>query len=263
MTTEPDAAVTRVVASCLGAAAAIEVHDPLTGKTLGRSVSLNEEAPTGRARLLALAIAELIAASWTELESNPRPRVPPAVLVAPPAAREAARAALAGRSIQLAAVFDTHLMASADWLFGGGARASVRISRLLFLQVDALADYGQLDRPTGTVGVVMPSGSAALGVSRWTSAALRPALSVGLRAGYVWMNGVPAGGAAVSAHQQGVWLGPEASLQVSAWASARVHPVVGLTAGAHLLGVRGTVNDGRDVEAVGLWGGVNAAVALQ
>jgi hypothetical protein len=77
------------------------------------------------------------------------------------------------------------------------------------------------------------------------------------------MNGIADAGAATSARQDGAWLGPEVALQVSIWPSARIHPILGLAAGAHLVGVRGTVEGGRDVEAVGIWGGVNAAVAVR
>ena len=259
----PDGTVTQVTATCLSTVAALEVADPTTGKSLGRTVALTETAASGRARLLALAVAELVAASWSELQSNPQPRAPPATALAPYAAREAARAAVADRSVEVAAAFDVHVLASGDVLFGGGARAAVWISPLVLARFDALADYAEVDRGTGRVAVLMPSVSAALGISRWIGASLRPAISVGLRGGYVRMNGIADGTAATPAHQQGVWLGPEVTLQVSAWDRRRVHPVVGVAAGAHLLGVRGTVNDGRDVEAVGIWAGISAAVAVR
>ena len=261
----PDGTVTRVTATCLSVVAALEVVDPTTGKSLGRTVALTETAPSGRARLLALAVAELVAASWSELQSNPQPRAPTATPLAPYAAREAARAAVADRSLalELAAAFDVHVLASGDVLFGGGARAAVWMSPLLLARFDAVADYAEVGRGTGRVAVLMPSVSAALGVSRWIGASLRPAISIGLRGGYVRMNGIADGTTATAAHQQGVWLGPEVTLQVSAWERARVHPIVGVSAGAHLLGVRGTVNDGRDVEAVGMWAGVSAAVAVR
>ena len=149
--------------------------DPTTGKSLARTVALTEAAPNGRARLLALAVAELVVASWSELQSNPQPRAPPATPLAPYAAREAARAAVADRSLELAAAFDVHVLASGDFLFGGGARAAVWISPLILARFDALADYAELDRATGSVAVIMPSVSAALGVSRWIGASLRPA----------------------------------------------------------------------------------------
>jgi len=261
--TAPDATVTRVTATCRDTLAALEVIDPTTGKSLGRTVTLTEAPQNGRARLLALAVAELVAASWSELQNNPKPRAPAATPLAPSAAREAARAAVAERSIELGAAFDVHLLASGDWLFGGGARAGVWISPLFFARFDALADYAELGRASGTVAVLMPSASAALGISSWMGPSLRPAVSVGLRAGYVRMNGIADGTAGTSFQQQGAWLGPEVALQVTALARARVHPIVGVSAGAHLIGLRGTVNNGRDVEAVGLWGGITAAVAVR
>ena len=259
----PDATVTKVTATCRGTLAALEVVDPTTGKSLERTVALTEAAPNGRARLLALAVAELVVASWSELQSNPQPRAPAATPLAPYAARESARAAVVDRALELAAAFDVHCLASRDCLFGGGVRAAVWISPLLLARFDAVADYGELGRGTGRVAVIMPSVSAALGASRWIGSSLRPAVSLGLRGGYVRMNGIADGTAATTSRQQGPWFGPELALEVSAWPRARVHPILGFAAGAHLLGVRGTVSGGRDVEAVGLWGGVTAALAVR
>jgi hypothetical protein len=260
----PDATVTQVTATCRNTLAQLDVIDPNTGKSLARTVALTDAPPNGRARLLALAVAELVAASWSELQSNPQPRAAPATPLAPYGARQAARAAVADRSFELAAAFDVHVLASGDWLFGGGARAAVWVSPLFFARFDALADYAELGRSGGSVAVMMPSMSVALGASRWIGTSLRPAISLGLRGGYVRMNGIADGRAATPDHQQGVWLGPEVVLQVSAWPQARVHPILGVAAGAHLVGVRGTTMEkGRDVEAVGLWGGINAAVAVR
>jgi len=261
--TAPDATVTRVTATCRNTVAELEVVDPTTGKSLGRAVTLAEAPQNGRARLLALAVAELVAASWSELQNNPQPRAPTATPLAPAPAREAARVAVSERSVELGAAFDVHILSSGDWLFGGGARAGVWISPLLFARFDALADYAEVGRPGGAVAVLMPSLSAAVGMSPWIGPSVRPAISLGLRGGYVRMNGMADAGAATPSHQQGAWLGPEVALQVSAFAGARVHPILGLAGGAHVLGVRGTVNNGRDVAAVGFWGGINAAIAVR
>jgi hypothetical protein len=259
----PDPTVTQVTAACGGAVAALKVVDPTTGKSVERSVVLAEAAPNGRARLLALAVAELVDASWSELQSNPRPEAPSAMPLAPYAARESARAAVSDRSTEIAAAFDMHLLASHDLLFGGGLRTEVWLSRLWSARFDALADYGELQRNTGSVAVLMPSVSAAIGASRWMGASLRPAVSLGLRAGYVRMSGIAADQTAAGSRQQGAWLGPELTLQVSLWARARLHPIVALAGGAHLLGVRGTVHGDRDVEAVGFWGRLSAGLAVR
>jgi len=259
----PDDTVTRVTAACRGTLAELAVADPTTGKSVERTVALTEAAPNGRARLLALAVAELVAASWSELQTNPHPRAPAATPLAPYAARESARAAMADRSLELAVAFDMHRLGGGDYLFGGGVGAVVWLSPLLLARLDALADYGELERGAGRVAVIMPSISAAIGVSRWLGAHLRPALTLGLRGGYVRMNGIADDQNATAARQQGAWLGPELALQVSVWPRGRVHPIVGLAVGTHLLGVRGTVDGGRDVEAVGFWGGVSAALAVR
>jgi hypothetical protein len=258
----PDQATTQVTATCSAQSAQLRVVDPTTGKSLERSVALAQAAATARARLLALAIAELVAASWSELESNPDPRAPPAVPLAPPAAREAARSAIAPRPIELAAVADAHLLASRDVIFGGGARTEVGISPTFFVRFDGLVHHAELSRQSGTIAVTMPSLSGALGACL-CAAWLRPRMSLGARAGYVWMSGVAGDGATTGTRQEGAWLGPELAVELSAWPRARVHPVFALSVGAHLVGVRGTVDGGRDVMATALWGGLSLGVAVR
>jgi len=260
-----ESGVTRATVACGGGVANISVVDPTLGKAVERSVAFTDTPPKARARLLALAVAELVVASGSELESTPLPPAPPPTPPATPASeRPAARAGgVAAGPVELAALFDLRLLASRDWLLGGGARAAARLSPLFFVQADALLDYAQLGRVSGSVAVTMPSLSLAIGASKDIGPALCPAISAGVRAGYVWMNGTPAGTAATGSHQQGPWLGPELLLQVSAWASERVHPVLGVSAGAYLVGVRGTIDGDRAVEAVRFWGGISAGLALR
>jgi hypothetical protein len=259
----PDPATTQVQATCSGEEADLRVVDPTTGKSVERSVALFQAPPMARARLLALAIAELVAASWSELESNPEPTPPPAVPLAPMSAREAARDVVAWLPVELAAVADAHLLASGDLVFGGGPRSEVWISRTLFLRFDALAHDAQLSRPTGSVGLTMASVSGALGAS-FGHAWLQPRVSLGVRAGYLWMSGVAASAGSSGYREDGAWGGPELAVECSAWPRAHVHPLLSLSVGAHVLGVRGTVNGGgRDVLATGLWGGLSLGVAVR
>jgi hypothetical protein len=258
----PDEATTRITATCTAGAANLRVVDPTTGKSVERSVALSQAAPTARARLLALAMAELVAASWSELEDNPEPKAAPAAPLAPSAAREAARRVVAPAPIELCALADAHLLASRDVLLGGGARAAFWLSPLLFLRFDALADYREVSRPTGTIALTMPSVSSALGASFGT-ALLQPRLSVGVRAGYAWLNGVAASAATTGGREAGVWAGPELGFELSAWPRARIHPLLSLSLGAHVLGVRGTVNGGRDIRATGLWSGLSLGAAVR
>ncbi len=259
----PDRATTKVTATCSADSANLRVLDPTTGKSVERVVALSQAAASARARLLALAIAELVAASWSELEINPEPKAPPAVPLAPEAAREAARAAIAPTLIELAVVADAHLLASRDLLLGGGARSEIWISPTFFLRFDALAHYAELSRASGTIAVTMPSVSSALGVCL-CAASLRPSMSLGARAGYAWMNGVAGDAATTGARQEGAWVGPELALELSPWHRTRVHPVLSLSIGAHVVGVTGTVNgDGRDVTATGLWSALSVGAAVR
>jgi len=82
---------TLVVVQCREATASLAVDDPITKKTLQRTLDLSSFPANARSRFLAIAIAEFVSTSWTELESNPQPSVPTAGPPAPPAARKAAR----------------------------------------------------------------------------------------------------------------------------------------------------------------------------
>ena len=82
---------TIVLVSCSGKTIALHVDDPVTGKSLERSIDLSAEVPKARPRLVALAIVELVSASWTELEANPQPKVPAVTATASPAAKDAAK----------------------------------------------------------------------------------------------------------------------------------------------------------------------------
>ena len=87
-----DARDTTIVAvSCTGKTIALRVEDPITGKSLERTIDLSSEVANARPRLVALAIVELVSASWTELEANPKPKVPAVTATASPAAKDAAK----------------------------------------------------------------------------------------------------------------------------------------------------------------------------
>ena len=258
----PDRTTTQITATCAAESVNLRVIDPTTGKSVERSVALSQAAPPARARLLALAMAELVAASWSELEDNPEPKALPTAPLAPQAAREAARGAIAPLPIELAALADVHLLASRDLLKGGGVQTEIWILPRFFLRFDARVHYAELSRPSGTIALTMPSVSGALGAS-FGSAWLQPRLSIGARAGYAWLNGVAGSAASTGDRQQGAWAGPEVSLELSAWPRARVHPLLSFSVGAHIFGLRGTVNDGRDIMATGLWSGLSLGAAVR
>jgi hypothetical protein len=89
--------VTRVIIECKGPRAVLRVGDPLSRKVVQRTIDLGAYEPKARGRLLALATAELVVASWTELESNPNPKVEPAGPPPPTGVRAAARRVVRAR----------------------------------------------------------------------------------------------------------------------------------------------------------------------
>ncbi|HMI89853.1 MAG TPA: hypothetical protein VK509_00755, partial [Polyangiales bacterium] len=92
---EVPAHATRVTARCDSGSVLLEVIDPLTRKTVARTIALEPVALSARARVLAIAIAELVSASWFELERarKPEPAQFAAQSAAPPALVNAERAA--------------------------------------------------------------------------------------------------------------------------------------------------------------------------
>lgn len=108
----------------------IAVSDPLTGKRLARDVPLPADEP-GRERVVALAIAQLFAASWLELllpsepapaETVPVPTTPTPEPAAVAAARTDARKRVRPRSIAVAfgGVVRGRALEAAPMLTGGG-----------------------------------------------------------------------------------------------------------------------------------------------
>ena len=88
---------TRVAVRCSAGAAALQVADPLTTKVVTRSIALQDVHPSARARVLAIAIAELVSASWFELE-RARRDVREAAVVSAPVRQERAAAIRAVRA---------------------------------------------------------------------------------------------------------------------------------------------------------------------
>ena len=84
----------RARVSCAAEATEVRVDDPVTKKALVRAIDLASLAPKAKARTLALAIAELISASWSELLLNPAPRVEAVGPATPPEVKESVREAL-------------------------------------------------------------------------------------------------------------------------------------------------------------------------
>ncbi|HEY4159564.1 MAG TPA: hypothetical protein VGM29_15750 [Polyangiaceae bacterium] len=81
---------TRVTVICSDQRVALKVIDPLTGKSLERTLSLTTSEIGVAGRAVALAVAELVLASWMELEMRDTPPSAAPLPVAQPEMRRAA-----------------------------------------------------------------------------------------------------------------------------------------------------------------------------
>jgi hypothetical protein len=155
---EPAGASTRIELGCEGLDAKITVDDPLTGKRVERTVSLAGVPEADRARLLALAIAELVRSSWIELELSPRPILP----VAKPAEvtleqREQARSvAVTGRRVQwhgYAAIEGLFIPSVGRPILGASLGAQIELPWKLYFDGGVSAWDGVTERATGAITV--------------------------------------------------------------------------------------------------------------
>jgi hypothetical protein len=263
---EPSAHATRVRVVCRGTLAQLHVVDPITGKALDRLIDVLSLAPKAVARLLALAITELVAASWSEVETNPTPAVPPAGPALPPEARRAVREAVEER--EAARMVRTWNLNAAVGARGGsagpvyGGCVGVRFNAADWggLALDATGHYGVSGSPLGLIS----QGNLSLGLSayaQYTAARYALRAGVGARAGPVWLVGQPYSvDSAAGSTLFGLWGGP----MITASLSVPVHPAVSLEASAEagyvVRPVTALVNGSPAASVEGAWGAVNLGV---
>jgi len=254
----------RVDVACDAQAATIAVRDPLTRKSLSRAIAVDAYTGGARTRLVALAIAELVEASWAELETNPTPAAPPAGPPPPAEAVEAARDVLHQDRHEppsmrwprrpplhrVAPFFGVRWFpASTDPRFGAGVRYGRDDEGLISWEVDAMIESTDVDHALGRVSVLASSlGGAVEGSRRFHGAYLRS--GVGLRGGVARLEGQPARGA-IGGAVFGPWIAPtlashgtvpftrRLALDVGTEIGYVVLPVRGLADGARVAGVEG------------------------
>jgi len=245
-------AATQVLASCRGAEVGLVVKDGATGKRLERAVELAAAAPAARARLVALAAAELVVTSRQEIEEAPAPSIE---ATPPPPPAQVQRVARAKQVSAMAEAIGAvrAFPGSALWLLGAGARGFFTISRPFTLTLEVTAAWGKASRTTGQVAGRAISGGLGLGWGierKW--AFIMP--WVGARAGVASLTGEPGPGSQASGRtQSGPCLGPELGASVTLFPHAPAHVTVTLSAGVMLLGVRGEVTGDRNVDVQGPW----------
>jgi hypothetical protein len=242
----------------------LHLDDTATSKSVERRIAVGAKA--ARARLLALALVELISASWAELET-PAPRTS----VVPPPSLEVRKTVVATlerlerRAGALPALGRFRLFAVAGlqgFLDGPGVLggAGLRLGRdhkyHVGWAVDAMTFHGQPGTSLGPVTVDTLSLSGTFFVhGQWSRVALRG--GVGLRGGAARLGG-QASQQSVSANSLwGPWLGPMAELELTVAATRRLAVELGGEVGYVVLPVVGLVNNVREVAVDGPWFGLN------
>ena len=227
-----DATITRVEVACVDRLVELRVTDPLTGKSLARRVALAAQPDKSRSRLLALAIAELVAASWSELETNPAPAVPPETTAAPAEEKDAARRSVVSHVpppiraqvapvvtpparpndrrdvFRLATVLGTRwFMVGSDPLLGLGARATLDLDDGPEIMIDTLVEAGSVASTLGTIAVESWTLGAALSARRVVGRLMLHG-GGGIRVGFAHFSGDPLSGNAEGRTLSAPWGGP-------------------------------------------------------
>jgi hypothetical protein len=228
---------TQVRVDCDVTRATLVVHDPLSRKSLRREIGLDDLELSARGRLLAIAAAELVTASWAELEVNPSPRIEPSGPTPPLATvgkvrqvvAQQRRSALERRAraprrrenpnvVRALAVVSTRRFFEHEGaVWGGGVRAGQDFPGYISWTADALFETGEYGTGLGRVGATTGTFAGALYLQqRWPRVTARA--GGGLRAGWVSIHG-PNEQPNVGASKLVPWGWPLGVLSVSFWPS--------------------------------------------
>ena len=261
----------RVEVACAGADVQLTVSDRLTGKLLTRTMTLGSRDAQVGARLIAIAVAELVLTSWMEL-TLPRASAASPPADGAPAAPELRRAAQeraqrhftrsAGTGYVLAVgqalgPFDGVGVAWGGGLrFGwtpGGARVDdgVSIWRPAF-DLELTAARNETSRGIGSVDVSLWSAAVRVSLRRARGRAWFD-IGAGGRAGVARLAGVPDDVTTTrGATLAGTWAGPVAYVGVGRrfW---RLAVAAGVEGGTVLRAVSGLVDDGPSISVAGRW----------
>ncbi|RMH43647.1 MAG: hypothetical protein D6689_04685 [Deltaproteobacteria bacterium] len=249
---DPDAIA--VTAHCDGPLVQVGVRDPVTGKSLARRIRLGAK---GRERLLALAMMELLVASWIELQAPPK--VAPADARAPEATRRSARAiatrrlpAAPPRWRATAAAVGGAVAGRDGWRLGGGVRVAFDGPASIGWGADVLVESGTRREPLGAVDVTALWGGAWVYVHRsWRS--FRARAGVGGRVGSVTLSGRPAGPGVAGGTVSGKLAAPIARATVGILGAGRIAIELSAETGYHVYPVRGRVDGSDGVNVEGGW----------
>jgi hypothetical protein len=151
--------VARVRIDCDGAATRIEIADPITGKTVTRRIQVGEVSPAIRARVLGLAVAELLVASWVELQLPGESAAVSVDAVAPAADRAAVMSLVRGlerarpspRRLTVTGFAAARFFTAGTQLSLVGMDVELRVSPHLALACDVTGERGDADNQLGRI----------------------------------------------------------------------------------------------------------------
>jgi hypothetical protein len=243
----------------------VRVDDPVTKKSLVRAIDLLTLAPKAKARTLALAIAELVSASWSELLLNPEPKVEAVGEKTPPEVLESVRDALpdeAPRGTLRLEAYGTGrgLVSTPALQWGGGLRAMWAPRDRLGGLFDLGGEHAETRDTAGRLSLDSASVSANLLLLFAPAEALRLHAALGGRLGVGRVVGTPVD---AEVTRGGTLTGGFGGPQLHVGAALVVgHFVVslGLEAGWALLKLRGTVDGARGLGLDGPWAAAQLGV---
>lgn len=236
----------------------VRVDDPVTKKSLVREIDLAPLAPKAKARTLALAIAELISASWSELLLNPEPKVEAVGEKTPPEVLESVRESLPEEAPRGTLRLEAYgagrgLFSTPALQWGGGLRVLWAPRERLGGLFDLSGEHAETRDAAGRLSMDTASLSASLALLFAPAESLRLHAALGGRLGLGRVIGTPVDAEATRGGTlTGGFGGPQLSLGA---ALVLGHFVVslGLEAGWALLKLRGTVDGARGLGLDGAW----------
>jgi len=262
---------TRVEVACAGTQVELKVSDRVTNKSLTRTMVLEARDAQVAARLVAIAVAELVLTSWMEL-TMPRASAAAPPADTPPASPELRRAAQERAQRQLSRGAGTGYVLALGQVvgpfdgigvaWGGGLRFGWTPGGAPVEDDGWIRRYG-IDLELTAVRNDVSRGLGSVDVSVW-SAALRASfrfvrgrswldIGAGGRGGVVRLAGMPADSSTTRGSTlAGTWAGPIAYVGVGrrVW---RLVVAAGVEAGTVLREVSGLVDDGPPISVAGQW----------
>lgn len=251
----PLASVAITAVSAKNVAVSVEVRDAVTEKRVSRDIDLGRVPPDGRAFALAIAIDELVWASWAEIAlartstrgAAPLPRKPPPREVSAGVERELPHAS--GRSSELVVHFAAERYLGGQTHLGGDLGTLLPLAERATLELEAgVRQASAVSAPDGRVLASSVGIGAALRFSLMHTAAAELGPSVGARVAVTRLRG-----AAGPSSSESEFSGLTAYARLGVWSSLRLggplHLDAALGAGAPLRALEAT-DGGHDVTGV-------------